>query len=507
MTEDPDSYDDVPYPSVPCRYSHPDTLATAGLLAGLSPAPVGRCRVLELGCSDGGNLIPMAYGLPGSEVVGIDRSQRPIAQGRQEAQALGLRNVRLEPLSLMDLDERWGTFDYIITHGVFSWVPAEVQERILELSRRLLNPQGLVYIDYNTYPGWHARGMVREMLLFHLRNESGAAAKVARAREFLAALAGEVGRSELAGLTATDVGAYGAALRHEQAFLSRYSDAYFFHEHLESVNQPFHFHEFADRARRRGLRYLSEASYGSGRLENLPPALAEIVRAQSGGPVDVQQYLDYACNRTFRQSVLCRDEEAVISEPDPLGLSRFHITSPLRPLPPFADPGGFQEQVFEAPGGGTLRSGHPLVKAAMNILAGRRTLPLEFPALLEAARAVLPPGTDPGAAGDLKGLGETLLQCFIRGLAEFHASPLRCAVSVGERPEASRLARLQAAGKAVVVNLRHEAVQLDEFNRRLLPLLDASRDLEALAASLGVDREGVLRPALERLAASALLLT
>lgn len=501
-----DSYDDIPYPGAPCRYSHPDTLATAGLLAGLSPAPVSRCRVLELGCADGGNLIPMAYGLPGSEFIGIDLSRGAIEEGGKQAAALGLKNLHLECLSLMDLDERWGRFDYIITHGVYSWVPPEVQDRILELSRRLLNPQGLVYIDYNTYPGWHMRGMVREMLLFHTRKESEGAAKVSRARQFLEELAGKVGVSELATLTATDLAAYGAALRHEQAFLAGNTDAYLYHEHLEFVNQPLYFHEFAARAERQGLKYLSEGSFGSGRLENLPPDLAGTLRSISGDNLELQQYLDYTCNRTFRQSVLCRAEDPTVPEPDPLRFGAFYIASPAKPASAAPDLATFQVEVFTAPGGGTLSSGHPLVKAAMLVLSRCWPLRLKFEELVAAAQASIPPAENSGASRDLKGLGETLLQAHIRGLAELHAMPALQGVSIHERPEASRLARLQAGVGTGVVNLRHELVRLDEPGRLLVLAMDGSRNLEELSRVLGPDRAGEFRPWLERLAASALLL-
>ncbi|MCD4811464.1 hypothetical protein K8R14_02560, partial [bacterium] len=69
-TEKRTSYDEVPYESQSFPQSHPDRLAMLARLFGLSPAPVTQCRVLELGCAGGGNLIPMAFHLPDSEFVG-----------------------------------------------------------------------------------------------------------------------------------------------------------------------------------------------------------------------------------------------------------------------------------------------------------------------------------------------------------------------------------------------------------------------------------------------------
>ena len=89
-------YDRVPYPGLPFAQTHPDRLATLAILFGLAPAPVTGCRVLELGCGDGGNLIPMAFEQPGSEFLGIDLARSGIEQGRRAIESLGLPNIRLE---------------------------------------------------------------------------------------------------------------------------------------------------------------------------------------------------------------------------------------------------------------------------------------------------------------------------------------------------------------------------------------------------------------------------
>src|SRR5262245_16820704 len=163
------SYEEVPYESKPIPGSHPDSLATMAILCGMQPPPIDRCRVLELGCAAGGNLLPMAQTVPDGRFVGIDLSPRQVADGQALIDALGLTNLELRALSILDVGEDFGTFDYIICHGVFSWVPREVQDKILAICRRHLAPNGVAYVSYNTYPGWHLRGMVRDMLTYHAR--------------------------------------------------------------------------------------------------------------------------------------------------------------------------------------------------------------------------------------------------------------------------------------------------------------------------------------------------
>jgi cyclopropane fatty-acyl-phospholipid synthase-like methyltransferase len=162
------AYDAVAYISKPFPQTHPDNLATLATLFGLQPPPLDNCRVLELGCASGGNLIPMAVSLPGSTCVGIDLSANQIADGQKTLAALGLKNVQLKHLSILDIDESFGEFDYIICHGVYSWVPEDVQDKILSICAANLARDGVAYVSYNTFPGWHMRGMIRDMMCYHV---------------------------------------------------------------------------------------------------------------------------------------------------------------------------------------------------------------------------------------------------------------------------------------------------------------------------------------------------
>src|SRR5262245_13821082 len=125
------AYDEIPYVSKPLYPTHPDCLAVAGRLRGLKSSLPHDCRVLELGCATGGNLVPMAYGLPHSQFVGIDLSASQIEMGQDICRRLDLKNIELRAGSILDLDDSLGQFDYITCHGVYSWVPKAVQDHIL----------------------------------------------------------------------------------------------------------------------------------------------------------------------------------------------------------------------------------------------------------------------------------------------------------------------------------------------------------------------------------------
>src|SRR3954464_7029764 len=154
-----------------------------GTLYGMDPAPVSACRVLELGCGDGGNLVPMAYFLPASHFAGVDLAGDAVAAGRRMAADLKLRNIALEQADLRDVEE--GEFDYIVAHGLYSWIPADVRDRLMAICREMLAPRGVAYISYNTWPGRHARHILREMMVYHVRELRAPRRRMTEARKLL----------------------------------------------------------------------------------------------------------------------------------------------------------------------------------------------------------------------------------------------------------------------------------------------------------------------------------
>src|SRR5687768_17251136 len=226
------SYDEIPYTNKPLYPTHPDCLAVAGILRGMRPASPAKCRVLELGCASGGNLIPMAYSLPESRFVGIDLSAAQIAAGQEFCRPLGLGNLELRAGSILDLDESLGQFDYIICHGVYSWVPRGVQDRILWICGRLLAEHGIAYVSYNTYPGWHRRGIARELMRYHARRFDDPPTKIQQARSVLSFMAEAASKCNSSLAT---------GLAFESKSLEKDPDYYLFHEHLEEVNSPLYF--------------------------------------------------------------------------------------------------------------------------------------------------------------------------------------------------------------------------------------------------------------------------
>ena len=523
MNETPprNSYDDVPYDSYPYQQSHPTRLATMATLFGLTPPDVSKCRVLELGCASGGNLIPVAETFPDSWFVGVDLSARQIAEGEVLIRKTGLANVSLRHASIGDIDDTYGHFDYIVCHGVFSWVPRDVQQKTFEVCADRLTPNGIAYVSYNTYPGWHMRGMIRDMMRYHAFRFDQSEQRVGQARALL---------DFLAQSTAKDTGAYGVLLRAELELLRRQSDYYIYHEQLEDINEPVYFHQFMARAEPFGLRYLGESRINTMVTGNFGPEVQKTLAVLATDQIQTEQYLDFVRNRTFRETLLVRADVTPNWAIVPERVYGLHVASGAKatgkPID-LASTAPIAAQ-FQSRSGMVLSATGPVFKAAMLSPIDVWPATIPFVELLQIAVAKL---GRIGTNEDLQTLSLGILNAYISSdLLELHAAPLMFARSAGEKPMALVHARVHAAdGHASVTNRRHELVKLSDIALRLVPLLDGTRDraelvealvAQSLAGELTVRRNGqpltnadelrvgltaTLGPTLDALARDALL--
>jgi SAM-dependent methyltransferase len=253
------AYEEFSYPGFAYAATHPSRLQVLGELFGLAPAPAVSCRVLELGCGDGGNILAMAQALPGARLLGIDLAAGAIARGVQLIEQAGLENVQLLCADLEQLPRDIGSFDYIVAHGVYSWVPPSARSALLACCRRHLNPAGIAFVSYNAYPGSHLRDMARDILRHHVRNIEGPQQRLAAAHELMQTL-----------VAIEEPTPYARVLREQMQRMLRFSDALLLHDDLAEISTPFYFHEFIAQAETHGLAFLSEADLFESQLREVP---------------------------------------------------------------------------------------------------------------------------------------------------------------------------------------------------------------------------------------------
>ena len=460
--------------------------------------------MLELGCGIGYNLMAMAVSLPHAQFTGIDLSARQVEEGTATIKKLGLTNLRLWALSLLDVDDSFGQFDYIIAHGVYSWVPPAVQDKILSICARNLAPDGVAYVSYNTYPGWHQRGMVRDMMNYHARAFPDPRQRVEQARALLAFL--------IEGYPKESNATYRHLLADEEQLLADTADTYVFHEHLEEVNQPLYFHQFMERASAHGLQYVWEARPHSP-VQLLSIQTRETLDQIGTDLIDLEQNIDFLHNRTFRRTLLCHHGQALHRDPHPELARAFRYSSFAQFTEPDPDISGngvivFRGEVFK----GTTNM--PLVKLALADLMRAFPERLSFedlfdrvwPSLKETRQASL----GPAEARTL--LGGALFSSYQSTLVRLHVAPQPFTLQISERPKASPLARWQAATTAgPVASLCHQGVPVDGPAQELLSLLDGTQTVamleERMAGTVPADdlRRGWVAAQLENLARMALL--
>jgi len=463
------TYDEVRYPSLAHVQTHPDRLATIATLFGMQPAPVARCRVLELGSGDGTNLIAMAYGLPESEFTGIDLAGEAVAEARRTIEALALKNAQFHHLDLMDYSPGAEMFDYIIAHGFYSWAPAPVRDRILEICGRCLAPKGVAYVSYNTYPGCHIREMVSGMMLYHARGARDAAEKIAQSRALLKFLAGSKEEPDL----------YRMILRDELQAVEERSDGGFYHDDLNPYSEPLYFHQFVEHAGRHGLQYLGDAMFNEMQPGNYTEAALAALRELDEDIVAREQYLDFLMCRRFRRTLLCRSDAALDYTVRPgviIGMLAASNADPVSPAPDAESP---ITEEFKNAKGASIQTNQPLAKAALLHLSRSWPRAIPFGELLAAARA---DGKRDAGEEELRDL---LLRGFAAGAIELHTWAPRLEAEVSERPVASELARYQNRLRTRVTTLHQTGIELtDPLSRDLLELLDGTRDCGALVEAL-----------------------
>ena len=474
-------YDLLPYQSKAYPVSQPSRLGGIAKVFGLDVVPLEKARVLELGCAAGGNIIPHAMRYPGAAFVGVDLARTQVAAGRSRIARLGLKNIAIHCQSFTEIGEELGSFDYIICHGVYSWVPTVVQEAIFRIIRARLSPLGVACVSYNVLPGWRMLQPLRDAFMLEIPDQLDSLARVAKARELLGFLKSAT----------PDKGPYGDMLRSWADRLGDFPDDYIAHEFLEETNQPSTVRDFAAGAERNGLGFLAECDLASMILENYGAQVAQQVRSRTGNDlVGSEQYLDLLSGRTFRQTVLVGHERMASVKralsPESIGPLHFLAQAGMR-----LDVDGTRFVVTDT-------TGRTLTTSSIAVGEGIERLVERFPAsctLDDCAAAITAPDDGEGRALLL----DALHRMVVAGMIMVASEPVP-AGDGGERPKAIAIARADAAeGSASTTNLRHEPVTLDPATRALLPAMDGSLDrtalaerlaAEALAGRIGFTRDG-----------------
>ena len=292
-------YADLGYLSQPFPYASAPFLESYARLLGLLPAPASTARILEIGSSYGGNLISQALFYPKATFTGIEIAPTQVSVGKTYIDQLGITNLTLLEGDVNESHHHLGTYDYIITHGFYSWVDEETKDNFLRLCKEHLAENGILYMSYNTYPGWHKMDSVRALLEFANKDID-----TLNHREKVRH--GKTVASKLGALMLE----YDTVKNQQASFLQslrqtlQKQDCYVGHDHLEPVNTPVYFHQCMAHMAEHGFTYLCDCDLNL----SFPDVYDETLRTrlQDLAPHDSlarEQYIDFMLNTAFRKSL------------------------------------------------------------------------------------------------------------------------------------------------------------------------------------------------------------
>lgn len=459
-------YDLLPYASNPFPQSQPGRLAAVARIFGLDSVPLAEARVLELGCAAGGNIIPLAHRNPTARFIGIDLSRTQVAAGRSRIAGLGLTNIEIRCQSFTEIGSDVGKFDYIICHGVYSWVPAPVRVAILRIVNERLSERGIAYVSYNVLPGWRMLQAMRDIFLLHVPDSIAAPTRVTAARDLLSHLSG----------ASRDAGPYKQVLAEWSLRLRDLPDDYIAHEFLEEINEPCTVSEFVGLAERHDLSYLGEVEISSMILDNQGAEAAVYIRERTGNNLLAnEQMLDSLTGRTFRQSLLVSADRGarILRDLDVGRTSGLHFTCSGEVKAEAAEKGGKLSDPY----------GRSLATTSSPVFSCLQEFVRRFPASSCLDELI---GAVPVAEQETvrNGLADALFKMVLVGMAAATAEKV-AAKPAGEYPLACPLVRADVErGEAATTNLRHERVVIDPAARTVLPLMDGRHGIDDLARQL-----------------------
>lgn len=299
-------YSELGYKSMPFPYTTPATLEAYAALVGVSAPNPKTARVLELGATYGGNIISQALFNPDATFVGIELSQEQVEKGNEVIANAGLTNVSLIQSDIASIGSEIGTFDYIIAHGVYSWVDDGVKDALLRLIDEHLAEDGIAYISYNTYPGWHTMDEVRQLMMFSNRDKTqfNHKEKVLHGKTIGSIVGSQILKYDnLKERNSKFLGALRSVMQKDEYYVG--------HDHLEPNNDPVYFYQFNDHLGAHNLAYLCDADLTLSMVRSFDADIADTLdKLALNDHVAQEQYLDFILDTTFRKSIICKAKHA-----------------------------------------------------------------------------------------------------------------------------------------------------------------------------------------------------
>lgn len=456
------AYDEVAYPAPVLSILTSDYLAAAGYMHGWRPPAPERASYLEIGCGDGYNLAGIGAVTPGGHCVGFDLSKAAVARGQAIVEAAGLRNVKISVGDIMDYPRSGKVFDYIVSHGVYTWIPQHVRPAMLELIAKQLAPGGVAYVSFDALPAAGPKAYIHAFLMRELAGIEGFEQRCEQAVRLLAMMK----RNQRPESRLT--------VQLDQLIndLPQFDPGYFFHDWLAEFYAPISLEEFGAAAAEHGLVRAGDAAMYDMFVGDLDSEARAMVEA-CGNDMARRSELVFALRgaHLFRRELLVRAD----APPPPLEWSEG-----VRLLS-FGYSGN--RETTEEEGKPAVRYTYGPKNSAVaddpNTIAVLDELHRWFPNERTFEQLLATTGVKVAT------LEKTLLQMGTTGIIDVHAMAQNFVTEPGEKPRVGQLIRSMLREGEEALSLRHhKLVEQNEMSRALVALCDGSRSRDELAATM-----------------------
>jgi len=482
------SYDEMPYATLAQRSTDPNRLAAIGRLYGVDVPSPERAAILEIGCGTGANLLHIAERFPGSRCVGIDMSERHIAEGKKMASAAGVHNIELRCGDLQNETVEDRGFDYIICHGVYSWVPPHVQQQLLHTLSAAVSECGLVYLSYNVLPGWRQRGAIRDIMMTGALHRSVVSNSYAPEDR----LKGAMELLSLVSSARTSEGdLYGAYVKESLKRFEGSHPAYLFHEYLEEHNTAVLFSDLMREVELYGLQFVAEAKASAMSADDLGTEIQEYLHRVGEDILMREQCLDVIRNRMFRESIVCRGHHELRRDLKASVFKSLHFVSDYRFVGETSRGAEFRE-VMEGQVVTTPRDEH---SEALRVIGSVGYQGISFSGLCDQLRQGSIPGLDERMAM------HSIVRLWRAGFVDVALQRAPIGARADGIARISEVARYQVTHEeGPVIALQHRSCMLSATERQILAMSDGQKSFEDILSVVGAhDQSQVASGALSRL--------
>ncbi len=280
----------------------PDRLRWAAMLHG-HYVPEKSFAYLEINCGAGLTLLYAAAAHPESHFVGLGGSARQFERSRVLAREAGLSNIEfVEGDYLQPAFQAGGLgrrFDYVVVHGIASWIPSDARSALLRFANRALKVGGLFYTSYNTLPG--SLGALTYGHFARFDPHSDAPSEALKAAHLALLALQNAALTLLPGMP---------ALAQRLETLGRQNLVDLLSRSGRSDWRPIFVTEMLEDLRVHGLSYLGTATLAEAFDSALAPELRELIEAQPTVAIR-EQVRDLALMQVFRRDLAVRGRQAM----------------------------------------------------------------------------------------------------------------------------------------------------------------------------------------------------